>query len=107
MLTVQIPAVKMTTLSVCGSGASITVPITNKDHIFSFSDMDSIEVSLRLTVLLVQSAHQPQSSLTHRIGNVQVCMPDSPRPDELVVVVAFAAGGRLLQRVGPGPPKCK
>lgn len=60
-----------------GVGASITVPITQKDNIFSFKHMDAIEVS----------------------------MPDAPRPAEMVVVVAFAAGGRPLARIGDGPPK--
>ena len=51
-------------------GSNILVPLTNKDSIWEFDDMDSIEIS----------------------------MPDGPRPNEMVIVVALAAGGRPLAR---------
>lgn len=54
-----------------GPGASITVPITNKDDIWSFDHMDAAEIAV----------------------------PDAPRPDEIVVVLALAVGGRPLHRV--------
>lgn len=49
-----------------GPGASITVPITNKDSIWSFDHMDAADISI----------------------------PDAPRPDEIVVAVAIADCGR-------------
>ena len=55
---------------VAGPGTSIAVPLTNKDSIWEFDDMDSIEMS----------------------------MPDGPRPNEMVIVVALAIGGRPLAR---------
>ena len=59
------------TKKVAGPGASITVPITNKDDIWSFDEMDAAEIA---------------------IG-------DAPRADEIVVVLALAIGGRPLARV--------
>lgn len=55
---------------VAGPGASITVPLTNKNSIWEFDDMDGIEFSI----------------------------PDGPRPDELVVIVSLSIGGRPLAR---------
>ena len=54
-----------------GPGASITLPLTNKDSIWSFDHMDAAEIS----------------------------MPDAPRPDEIVVAVVVADRGRPLARV--------
>jgi hypothetical protein len=59
------------TKKVAGAGAPITVPITNKDDIWSFDEMDAAEIAI----------------------------PDAPRPDEIVVVLALATGGRPLARV--------
>lgn len=58
------------TKMVAGPGAKITVPLTNKNSIWEFDDMDSIEFS----------------------------MPDGPRPDEFVVVISLSIGGRPLAR---------
>ena len=60
-----------------GVGSSITVPITHKNHIFSFPHMDSVDVNLA----------------------------DAPRPDEMVVIVALSIGTRPLARIGDGPSK--
>lgn len=54
-----------------GPGASITIPVTNKDDIWSFDHMDAAEVGVA----------------------------DAPRPDEIVVCLALAVGGRPLHRV--------
>ncbi len=59
------------TKKVAAAGASITMPITNKDDIWSFDEMDAAELSV----------------------------PDAPRPDEVVVFVALATGGRPHARV--------
>jgi hypothetical protein len=58
------------TKKVAGPGASITLPITNKDDIWSFDEMDAIEV----------------------------CIGDAPQPNEIVVSVALAVGGRPFAR---------
>jgi len=55
---------------VAGPGASITVPLTNKDSIWEFDDMDSIAFSI----------------------------PDGPRPNEFVIIVSLSIGGRPLAR---------
>jgi amino acid synthesis protein len=54
-----------------GPGASIVIPITNKDDIWCFDDMDAAEVAV----------------------------PDAPRGDEIVVCLSLALGGRPLHRV--------
>lgn len=59
------------TKKVGGPGATIVVPITNKDDIWSFDHMDAAEIAI----------------------------PDAPRPDEIVVVLALAVGGRPHARV--------
>jgi len=51
-------------------GATIVMPITNKDSIWEFDDMDAAEITI----------------------------PDSPKADEVVVIVVLAIGGRPLAR---------
>ncbi len=59
------------TKKVAGPGATITMPIGNKDDRWVFDDMDAVDVAL----------------------------PDAPRPDELVIALALSAGGRPNARV--------
>lgn len=54
------------TKGVAGPGASMTLPIGNKDDRWVFDDMDSVTVSV----------------------------PDAPRPDEILIALALSAGGR-------------
>jgi hypothetical protein len=54
-----------------GPGATIVMPVTNKDDIWSFDHMDAAEIAI----------------------------PDAPHADEIVVCLALAAGGRPLHRV--------
>lgn len=59
------------TKKVAGPGATITMPIGNKDDRWVFDDMDAVDVAI----------------------------PDAPRPDELVIALALSAGGRPNARV--------
>ena len=59
------------TKKVAGPGAAITMPIGNKDDRWVFDDMDSADV----------------------------CLPDAPRADEIVVALVLSAGGRPHARV--------
>jgi hypothetical protein len=59
---------------VAAPGASIDVPLGHKDDVWSFDHFDTITVAV----------------------------PDAPRADEIVVVVAVADGGRPRPRVGRG-----
>ena len=59
------------TKKVAGPGTSITMPIGNKDDRWVFDDMDAVDVAI----------------------------VDAPRPDELVIALALAAGGRPNARV--------
>jgi hypothetical protein len=54
-----------------GPGATIVMPITNKDDIWSFDEMDAAELTI----------------------------PDAPHADEIVVCVVLAVGGRPHHRV--------
>jgi hypothetical protein len=59
------------TKKVAGPGASITMPIGNKDDRWVFDDMDAVDVTIA----------------------------DAPRPDEIVIALALSAGGRPNARV--------
>ena len=62
-------------LKVAAAGASLDVPLGHKDEPWSFEHFDTITVSLE----------------------------GAPRPDEIVVVMAIADGGRLNNRCGTEP----
>ena len=68
-------AVIPSNVKVAPAGASLDVPLTHKDDSWSFDHFDTITVS----------------------------MPDAPKPDEIVVVIAVADGGRLNPRCGKAP----
>ncbi|MCU1570455.1 MAG: peptide synthetase [Naasia sp.] len=57
---------------VTGPGAQIDIPLAYKDEVYVRSHYDAITITL----------------------------PDAPRPDELVIIVAVASGGRPNPRVG-------
>jgi len=63
-------AIIPSTKTVAGAGAPITMPVTNKDDIWSFDEMDAAELVI----------------------------PDAPRPDEIVVGLVLASGGRIHAR---------
>jgi hypothetical protein len=60
------------TKKVGAAGSAIVMPMTNKDNIWDFDHMDSIEIAI----------------------------PDAPRPDEIVITVCLGIGGRPLHRIG-------
>jgi hypothetical protein len=53
-------------------GAPITMPMTNKDDIWVFDDMDAAEISIA----------------------------DAPRPNEIMIALCLGVGGRPLHRIG-------
>jgi len=59
-------AIIPSTKKVDGAGAAITMPLTNKDDIWSFDEMDAAEIAV----------------------------PGAPRHDEILVCLALAVGGR-------------
>ena len=67
-------AIIPSTTKVATAGTPIDVPLANKDNIWSFDELDTMTVFV----------------------------PDAPRPDEIVVVMAIADGGRPTPRVGKG-----
>ena len=68
-------AVIPSNVKVAACGASLDVPLSHKDDSWSFNHFDTVTVS----------------------------MSDSPRPDEIVGVLAVADGGRLHPRCGQTP----
>jgi hypothetical protein len=68
-------AVIPSNVKVAACGASLDVPLTHKDDSWSFDHFDTITVA----------------------------MPDAPKPDEILVVMAVADGGRLHPRCGTAP----
>ena len=61
------------TKKIGGPGSTIVMPITNKNNIWSFDDMDAAEMTV----------------------------PDAPKPDEILIAVCLAIGGRPLKRTKP------
>ena len=55
---------------IASAGFRLTIPITNRHDIWSFDEMDSASISI----------------------------DDAPHPDEIVIVLAFATGGRPAHR---------
>jgi hypothetical protein len=68
-------AVIPSNVKVAPAGTSLDVPLGHKDDPWSFDHFDTITVSV----------------------------PDAPRADEIVVILALADGGRLLPRCGSAP----
>jgi len=68
-------AVIPSNVKVAACGGSLDLPLSHKDESWSFDHFDTITVSI----------------------------PDAPKPDEIVVVIAVADGGRLHPRCGSGP----
>ena len=68
-------AVIPSNVKVAACGASLDLPLSHKDDSWSFDHFDTVTVS----------------------------MPGAPNPDEIVVVMAVADGGRLHPRCGQSP----
>lgn len=62
------------TQKVGAAGASLDLPLANKDDAWSFDHFETVTVRV----------------------------PDAPRPDEIVVIIGIADGGRVNPRVGKG-----
>ena len=67
-------ALILSNVKVAAAGATLDVPLGHKDNGWSFEHFDTITVSVA----------------------------DAPRPDEIVVVIVVADGGRVNPRVGKG-----
>jgi len=65
------PAIIASTKLMGGPGTRIVAPLTNCSDIWSFDEMDAIAISV----------------------------DDAPRPDEVLIVLALAVGGRPLHRI--------
>lgn len=70
-------AVIPSNVKVAAAGAALDLPLGHKDDPWSFAHFDTMTV----------------------------VVPDAPRPDEIVVALALADGGRLNNRCGEGPAR--
>jgi hypothetical protein len=70
-------AVISSAVKVAVAGTAIDIPLGHKDDPWSFAHFDAITVA----------------------------MADAPRPDEILVAMAIADGGRLRNRCGAGPAR--
>ena len=70
-------AVIPSNVKLAGLGTSIDLPLGNKDNPWSFDHFDTMTLSI----------------------------PDGPGPDEIVIFLAYADGGRPIPRCGKGPVK--
>lgn len=57
------------------------------------------------TALDLPLGHKDDAWSRGHFDAITVMMGDGPRPDEIVVVMALADGGRLLHRIGEGAPR--
>jgi len=57
------------------------------------------------TALDLPLGHKDDAWSRGHFDAVTVMMGDAPRPEEIVVVMALADGGRLLHRIGEGAPR--
>ena len=62
-------------VKVAAPGAIIDVPLGHKDDLWSFDHFDTMSI----------------------------CIPDSPRPNEIMMIIAFADGSRVNPRSGVAP----
>ena len=67
-------AIIASNVKVAAAGTTMDVPLNHKDNVWSFDELDT------LTVMIA----------------------DAPRPDELVVILAIADGGRVRARIAKG-----
>jgi Amino acid synthesis len=63
----------------------------------------NVKVAPAGTVLDVPLSHKDDSWSFDHFDTLTVSMPDAPRADEIVVVMAVADGGRLHPRCGQAP----
>jgi hypothetical protein len=67
-------AIIASNVKVAAAGADIDVPLNHKDNVWSFDELDTMTLAVA----------------------------DAPRPDEIVVVLAIADGGRVCARIAKG-----
>ncbi len=58
------------------------------------------KVAVAGTSIDIPLAHKDELYIRSHYDAVTFCVPDGPRPDELLICVAVASGGRVHQRVG-------
>jgi len=67
-------AIIASNVKVAAAGTTMDVPLNHKDNVWSFDELDTLSVMIA----------------------------DAPRPDEIVVILAIADGGRVRARIAKG-----
>ncbi len=70
-------SVIVSAVKVAAAGATLDIPLGHKDDVWSFAHFDALSVSVE----------------------------DAPRPDEILIAMAIADGGRLENRCGGAPAR--
>ena len=60
----------------------------------------SIKVAPAGTVIDVPVHHRTAAYVRSHFDSVEVRVPDAPRPDEMVFILAMTSGGRVHARMG-------
>jgi len=63
----------------------------------------NVKIGTPATAIDVPLGHKDEAWSFDHFDTMTVSVPDAPRPDEIVVVVAYADGGRPIPRCGAGP----
>ncbi len=63
----------------------------------------NVKIGTPATAIDVPLGHKDEAWSFDHFDTMTVSVPDAPRPDEIVVVVAYADGGRPISRCGAGP----
>jgi hypothetical protein len=66
-------------------------------------DRINVKVAAAGAALHVPLGHKDDSWSFPHFGTITVSVADAPRPDEILVVIAIANGGRLRNRCGTEP----
>jgi hypothetical protein len=65
----------------------------------------SAKVGAAGAVLDVPLGHKDDAWSRDHFDAMSICVPDSPRPNEIMLAVVIADGGRIAPRAGQGKPK--
>ena len=63
----------------------------------------NVKVGTPATTIDVPLGHKDEAWSFDHFDTMTVSVADAPRPDEIVVVLAYADGGRPIPRCGAGP----
>lgn len=81
-------------------GAALRVPMGGGEALIP----SSAKVGAAGAVLDVPLGHKDNAWSRDHFDAMSVCIPDSPRPNEIMLAIVIADGGRIAPRAGQGKP---